>query len=127
MVLITRNTTRVKNAQVKRIGKPRHSKLKDWLIVIGFSILLALVAWILTGAAENPQAILITETYTVCKGDTLDTIADKFIAKNTYGTRYHDEFKEGIIEINWDRVFADRPGRNIYPGDKLVVNYLIKK
>jgi hypothetical protein len=69
---------------------------------------------------------LVTETYTVISGDTLDEISYKFMAKSSV-RRDIREFREGIIEENWDSVFKGRyPHGLIYPGDRLVVNYWVQ-
>lgn len=44
----------------------------------------------------------VTETYTVTKSDTLQSIAEKYITKNTGTVREVDEFQEGIRELNFD-------------------------
>lgn len=69
---------------------------------------------------------LVSETYTVTSGDTLDKISYQFMAKSSV-RRDIREFREGIIEENWDSIFKGRyPHGLIYPGDKLVVNYWVK-
>ena len=53
-----------------------------------------------------PAYEYVVETYTVQATDTLDSITDVYIVKNTYGEREHNEFKQGIIELNeflWER------------------------
>jgi hypothetical protein len=107
---------------VKHTDKPKKSKwrtVKDIAGLVAFLLIICATSLIMCGAADHPQAQIVTETYTVCKGDTLDSIADKFIVKNTYGARQHDEFKEGICEVN--------SVRQVKAGDKLIVNYVIKK
>ena len=50
--------------------------------------------------------------------DTLDSIAQKYIQKNTYGVRDINEFSEGIREINnWLMT------RELKPGDIIRINY----
>ena len=65
----------------------------------------------------------VTENYIVKSGDTLWSIAEKYMAKNTYGKRDIREFYHGIIEVNYDTVFKDRPDRAIHPGDNLEIHY----
>jgi nucleoid-associated protein YgaU len=74
------------------------------------------------GNAE-PRGTLTTEIYIVQPGDTLWIIAETYIAKNTAGQRDIREFYHGIIELNYDTVFANRPNSLIYPGDELQINY----
>lgn len=74
------------------------------------------------GNAE-PTGHMVTETYTVQQGDTLNEIASKYMQKSSV-RRDIREFREGIVETNWDSVFAGRyPHGLIYPGDKLEIRY----
>ncbi len=73
----------------------------------------------------EPKGAMVTETYTVQAGDTLWTIAEAYIVKNTGGSRYMPEFISGIEELN-DELFRNRVPGDIRPGDKLVINYFIK-
>jgi nucleoid-associated protein YgaU len=74
------------------------------------------------GSAE-PKGTLVTETYIVQPGDTLWSISEKYMAKNIYGPRDIREYYHGIIELNYDTVFANRSNSLIYPGDELQINY----
>lgn len=57
-------------------------------------------------------------SYEVQKGDTLDSIAEKYVQKNTYGARDVNEFREGIKELNgWLLT------RNLKQGDIIRINY----
>ena len=88
------------------------------------AILLVIAIVLLTsfGSAE-PQGRLVIETYIVKSGDTLDAISYRFIAKSSV-RRDIREFRESIIELNWDTVFKDRqPYGLIHPGDRLQINY----
>lgn len=64
---------------------------------------------------------LVEDTYTVKAGDTLTSIAQQYIQKNTYGQRNVDEFIEGIMELNNMNSATD-----IHVGDKLRINYWVK-
>lgn len=82
-----------------------------------------------TGADGHPPSgsKLVTETYIVKSWDTLWSISDMFMEKNSYGPRDIREFYHGIIELNYDSVFQDRPQREIHPGDTLKINYWVKE
>lgn len=80
-----------------------------------------------TGMGSLPEGTkLQTETYIVRSGDTLWAIANRYMIKNTYGPREIHEFKEGIVELNYDRIFKGREPALIYPGDELQINYWTK-
>ncbi|TCL40023.1 LysM domain-containing protein [Anaerospora hongkongensis] len=102
---------------------PASRKSANWL----WLALLILVAVSPLSCGNSAKAIQVTEVYTVEKGDTLWSIADRYIAKNTYGKRDIREFYHGIIERNYETVFKNRaPYYFIYPGDNLEINYWIK-
>lgn len=65
---------------------------------------------------------LVTDVYTVQKDDTLWSISETYMAKNTYGTRNVAEFYEGIIELNYE-LFRGRERGMIKAGDELKVKY----
>ena len=88
------------------------------VIIIGI-----LIASLASCGNADPKGTLITETYIVQPGDTLWIISEKYMAKNTYGPRDIREYYHGIIELNYDTVFANRPYCMIYPGDELQINY----
>ena len=96
-------------------------KTKDFI----FAGLLVAGAFLCLGAddAKPPAgAKLVTETYVVRQGDTLDAIAWQYMEKNTYGQRDVREFREGIIEGNWD-LFSKQGRSVIHPGDALKITY----
>lgn len=73
--------------------------------------------------ANEPKGHLETETYIVSQGDTLDQISYHYMAKSSV-RRDVREFREGIIQLNWEAVFAHRyPHGLIMPGDQLKINY----
>lgn len=73
--------------------------------------------------AKPPKgAVLVHETYIVRPGETLDEISHKYMKKNTYGPRDVREFREGIIEENWD-LFKEQGRSVICPGDALKITY----
>jgi len=57
-------------------------------------------------------------SYEAQEGDTLDSIAETYVQKNTYGVRDVSEFKEGIRELN-DWLLT----RDVKKGDVLRINY----
>ena len=69
--------------------------------------------------------VLIEDTYTVQKGDTLRSISEAFLQKNTGSRRYILEFEQGIIELN--PILQGKAGTTIHPGDKLRINYWVTK
>ena len=76
------------------------------------------------GAFYSGDCELVEEEYIVKPGDTIWGISKEFMEKNTGTNRYILEFKEGIYENNpW---LTERKGI-IYPGDKLVITYWVKK
>ena len=65
---------------------------------------------------------LVEVTVTVKSGDTLESIAQEYIKKNTYGAREIHEFIDGIRELNeW------LLKRDIRTGDTLRINYWEKR
>lgn len=50
--------------------------------------------------------------------ETLESIANKYITPD----RYMPEFKEGIVELNYDEIFEYRIFDYIKPGDVLKIN-----
>jgi hypothetical protein len=66
--------------------------------------------------------LFVTENYVVQSGDTLDSITEHYIVKNTYGPREFKEFREGIRENNY-KILKDR---DIEKGDTLVITYWVK-
>lgn len=80
-------------------------------------------AVVFSGFYDGDQ-VLVETVYTVQEGDTLWSISEEFLKKNTGGRRYILEFKEGIKELNpW---LLDTH-EQIQPGDKLTITYWVKK
>lgn len=80
------------------------------------------------GAADKEvvKKAPIEVIYTVRQGDTLWSIARRYMDLNTYGSRDIREFVSGIVELNYDEVFKGREPGEIYPGDELRINYWTK-
>ena len=93
-------------------------KMKRGTIIaaIGISAALSL------GAADGHDYRIVEETYTVQPGDTLWSIGETFMKKNTYGRRYLPEFIEGIKQNN-DFLVESRG--QVEPGQKLRVTYWV--
>jgi len=90
------------------------------------AVLVAISLFLLTSVANamtpgEKAYCLVTENYTVQNNDTLDSITRRYIVKNTYGKREFHEFRDGIIELNYD-IFKQR---DIRKGDNLVITYWI--
>ena len=94
-------------------------------VVTGVAI--ALAAIICAGAATHDDGrgvVLVEEVYVVKPGDTLWSISETYLAKNTGTRRYILEYKSGIEELNpW---LLERHGM-IYPGDRLTLTYWVKE
>ena len=107
----------------ERVREERPSRLMQLLYVVVFT----LAVLVLTGVANVKYlGHMITDTYVVNEGDTFWDVSRKYLDKNTYGPRDIREFKEGIIELNYYSVFADRKDGEIYPGDTLKINYWVR-
>ena len=94
-------------------------KLKHGAIIaaVGISAVLSL------GAADGHDYHVVEEVYTVQEGDTLWSIGEAFVEKNTYGQRYLPEFIEGIKQNN---DFLVESHGQVEPGQKLRITYWVK-
>lgn len=102
-----------------------HGRVMDRLLVAAALVVMAIVY---TGGryAEESEQVLVEASYTVRPGDTLWSIAEDFMARNTGGRRYILEFEEDIVELNpW--LLERHRGAELYPGDVLRVNYWVKE
>lgn len=77
-----------------------------------------------TVVTVSMDAIQVSELYTVQQGDTLLSIAEQYIGKNTYGPRQLNEFAEGIREAN-SRAFVN--GSYVRAGEVLVIRYWVRR
>ena len=86
-----------------------------------FLLLTAMMIMISSTCLANPYQLVEVE-YTVQAGDSLDSIAQAYMAKNTYGPRELKEFKSGIVQLNtW---LLDR---DVQAGDTVRVNYWVRE
>ncbi|BEU88706.1 hypothetical protein TAMA11512_21700 [Selenomonas sp. TAMA-11512] len=98
-------------------------------IIMKFVFIAALIGsiFILSGAAQRDNAadaVFVEEVYVVKPGDTVWSIAEEYLPKNTYSRRYILEYVEGIKENNpW---LVERKSQ-LQPGDELVMTYWVKK
>lgn len=88
-------------------------------------MLLAIGTTILVQQPVSCSQKLIESPYQVEAGDTLRSISETFLEKNTGGLRYILEFESGIKELNpW---LLSRAGESeVLPGDELRVNYFVE-
>lgn len=86
-------------------------------------LVLAAAALFFCGAYEGDQ-ILVEDIHIVQPGDTLWSISEEYMHRNTGGRRYIMEFVEGVKELN---PWIQENGYIIHPGDKVRVNYWVKK
>ena len=63
---------------------------------------------------------LVEAEYTVQTGVSLDTTAEAYMEKKTYGPRELREFKSGIVQLNEWLI-----GRDVQAGDIIKINYWI--
>ena len=85
---------------------------------------LGMTTLISLGAVDGKDYEFVEETYTVQRGDTLWTIGETFMGKNTYGRRYLPEFIQGIIQENEELVESHG---QVSPGQKLRITYWVAK
>lgn len=107
----------------RQLGAALHRGVKSALkkFLAGAAIIGAAV--ICAGFYDGDQ-VRVETVYTVQPGDTLWSISEEYLQKNTGGRRYILEFKEGIKELNpW---LCDTH-EQIQPGDSIVIRYWVKK
>lgn len=108
---------RVEEARAHKRGI--ESALKKFLAgtaIIGDAVICA-------GFYDGDQ-VRVETVYTVQPGDTLWSISEEYLQKNTGGRRYILEFKEGIKELNPWLVDSKE---QVHTGDKVIISYWIKK
>lgn len=70
--------------------------------------------------SANPT-MRLEATHVVKEGETLDSIAKAYMTKD----REIREFKEGIVEMNYEMIFEKRIDKRVRHGDKLIIGYWI--
>ena len=86
-----------------------------------FFLLAAMMIMISATCLASPYQLVEAE-YTVQAGDSLESIAQAYMAKNTYGPRELKEFKSGIVQLN-DWLLT----RDLQAGDNVKVNYWVSQ
>ena len=84
-------------------------------------LLAAMMVMISSTCLANSYRLVEAE-YSVQAGDSLDSIAEAYMAKNTYGPREIREFKSGIVQLN-DWLLT----RDVQAGDTVKVNYWVSE
>ena len=97
------------------------SKRKEMIDMLKKIIMAVMLTVTIAGFGEAaPKWVLIHDVHNVVEGESIDSIAQVYMEKNTYGPREFVEFREGIIELN------DLRGRTeVHPGQKLKINYWV--
>ena len=94
--------------------------MKKALVILLAAVFVSFAGMDCEAAEKNYE--LVETTYTVQTGDTLNHIAQVYMAKNNYGPREIREFTAGIKELN-DWLLK----REVKTGDELHINYWVKK
>lgn len=68
------------------------------------------------------KGTMIEETYTVQDGDTLRSISEHYLEKNTANRQYILEFEHNIKDLNPELKQSDF----LYPGQKINIQYWVK-
>jgi hypothetical protein len=108
-----------------KISKARARKKRLERRIKGFfaSAVLIGAAVVFSGFYDGNQ-VQVEEVHKVKQGETLWSISEEYLKKNTGGRRYILEFKEGIKELNpW---LVDTK-EQIRPGDSIAIRYWVKK
>lgn len=87
-------------------------------------LLMGLLALLVIGPGTAEAKELTTVSYTVSAGDTMTSIAKKYLPYDR-GTSQQafEEFREGIYEYNYARIFIDRIPYEVRAGDCLFISY----
>ena len=84
--------------------------------------LLALIVTTLLSCSSVEAKEYTTVVYTVGAGDTLNSIAQTYLPPDRGSSwQAFAEFKEGIFEYNYDKVFVNREPYEVRLGDSLLI------
>lgn len=87
-------------------------------------LLLVLITATLMSCSSVEAKEYTTVSYTVVAGDTMDSIARTYLPLDRGKSwRAFAEFKEGIFEYNFDKVFIHRKPYEIRVGDSLLITF----
>ena len=87
-------------------------------------LLEALIAVILTNCNPAEAMDFTTVVHTVGTGDTMDSIAQAYLPSDRGDSHQAFlEFREGIFEYNFDRVFINREPYEVRVGDELLITF----
>ena len=87
-------------------------------------LMLALIVVILMSCSSVEAMKYTTVVYTVGYGDTLNSIAQTYLPTDRGNSwQAFAEFKEGIFEYNFDRVFSQRKPYEVRVGDCLLITF----
>jgi len=87
-------------------------------------LLEALIAVILASCDPAEAKEFTTVVHTVGAGDTMDSIAQAYLPSDRGDSHQaFAEFKEGIFEYNYDRVFTNRKPYEVRVGDELLITF----
>lgn len=119
----TQRTQKSKEVPFKLTSRTRiyggvYYRILVWLMVIAVAGLL-----LDSCVKAEPRGQVVSEIYIVQQGDTLWTVAEKFIVKSSV-KRDIREFVSGIEETNYE-LLKDRQRGVIREGDRLTVTYWV--
>lgn len=87
-------------------------------------LLLVLITAILMSCSSVEAKEYTMVSYTVVTGDTMDSIARTYLPPDRGKSwRAFAEFKEGIFEYNFDKVFIHRKPYEVRVGDCLLITF----
>ena len=81
----------------------------------------AVAASILFSGTCSARWVNHQTTVTVNGDDSLSSIAERYVSANCNLA----EYREGIVEVNYDAVFGPRGSREVRPGDVLRIYYWV--
>ena len=87
-------------------------------------LLLILIVATLMSCSPAEAKEYTTVVYTVVAGDTMDSIAQTYLPQDRGNSwQAFAEFREGIFEYNFDRVFIYRQPYEVHVGDCLLITF----